>query len=195
MAAQQSASLLNLVEVGRRFRRSVNLARDTGSPAALDGYLVTPAVRRALSQITGGIDDAEGDRAWSLIGPYGSGKSAFAVFLADLLSPSVSPEAEAARRLLNGVERRPATAPTPGSCGADGGARAARHPPAAILGGDARTHLEGTPRRQAARAPRHPGVSQRVGTVAVAVCDVRRGRLLRGSGREDRQQHGRRGCC
>ena len=107
MAAQQAASLLSLVEVGRRFRRSVNLARDTGSPEALDGYLVTPAVRRALSQITGGIDDAEGDRAWSLVGPYGSGKSAFAVFLADLLSPSVSPEAEAARRLLNGASDVP----------------------------------------------------------------------------------------
>ena len=102
MAAQQAASLLNLVEVGRRFRRSVNLARDTGSPEALDGYVVTPAVRRALSQITSGIDDAGGDRAWSLVGPYGSGKSAFAVFLADLLSPGVSPGAEAARRLVNG---------------------------------------------------------------------------------------------
>lgn len=100
--AQQAASLLNLVEVGGRFRRAVNLTRDAGSPEALDGYLVTPAVRRALSQITSGIDDAEGDRAWSLVGPYGSGKSAFAVFLADLLSPGGSPGAQAARRLLNG---------------------------------------------------------------------------------------------
>ena len=102
MAAQQSPSLLNLVGVGRRFQRSVNLARDTGSPEALDGYVVTPAVRRALSQITSGIDDAKGDRAWSLVGPYGSGKSAFAVFLAELLSPSSSPGARAARKLLNG---------------------------------------------------------------------------------------------
>ena len=35
------------------------------------------------------------------MGPYGSGKSAFAVFLADLLSPSGSPGAKAARKLLN----------------------------------------------------------------------------------------------
>ena len=75
---QQAAGLLNLVEVGGRFRRAVNVTRDAGSPEALDGYLVTPAVRRALSPITSGIDDAEGDRAWSLVGPYGSGKSAFA---------------------------------------------------------------------------------------------------------------------
>lgn len=101
-AGQESTSLVNLVEVGRRFQRSVNLDRDTGSPDALNGYVVTPAVRRALSQITDGLSHAAGDRAWSLVGPYGSGKSAFAVFLADLFSPSGSAGATAARRLLNG---------------------------------------------------------------------------------------------
>ena len=87
-AGQESASLVNLVDVGRRFRRSVNLDRDAGSLDALNGYIITPAVRRAVSQITDGLGDAAGDRAWSLVGPYGSGKSAFVVFLADLLSPS-----------------------------------------------------------------------------------------------------------
>ena len=51
---QQAAGLLNLVEVGGRFRRAVNVTRDAGSPKALDGYLVTPAVRRALAQISTG---------------------------------------------------------------------------------------------------------------------------------------------
>ena len=103
-ASQARANLASLVEVERRFRRSVNLDRDAGSPEALDGYVVTPAVRRALSQITEGLDDADGDRAWSLVGPYGSGKSAFAVFLADLLSGSGSPGGDAARRLLDGPD-------------------------------------------------------------------------------------------
>ena len=97
-----SDNLASLVEVERRFRRSVSLDRDAGSTEALDGYVVTPAVRRALSQITDGLDDAAGDRAWSLIGPYGSGKSAFAVFLADLLSGTGSPGGDAARSLLDG---------------------------------------------------------------------------------------------
>ena len=101
-AGQESTSLVNLVEVGRRFQRSVNLDRDTGSPDALSGYVVTPAIRRALSQITDGLGDAAGDRAWSLVGPYGSGKSAFAVFLADLLSPNGSAGTAAARSLLHG---------------------------------------------------------------------------------------------
>ena len=92
--------LVDLVQVGRRFQRAVNLERDTGVREALNGYLVTPAVRRALEQIAGGISDPEGGRAWSLIGPYGSGKSAFAVFLADLLSPGQSPEQATASRLL-----------------------------------------------------------------------------------------------
>lgn len=107
VASESSTSLLNLVEVGRRFQRAVNLSRDTGSPDALDGYLITPAVRRALAQIAGGLGDDEGDRAWSLVGPYGSGKSAFAVFLADLLSPSSSAAAKTARRLLNGAGEAP----------------------------------------------------------------------------------------
>lgn len=101
-ASHESPSLVNCVEVQRRFRRSVNLDRDAGSPDALDGYVVTPAVRRALSQITSGLADASGDRAWSLVGPYGSGKSAFAVFLADLLSGSGSSGGDAARSLVDG---------------------------------------------------------------------------------------------
>ena len=107
---ENSTSLLNLVEVGRRFQRAVNLGRDTGSPNALDGYLVTPAVRRALVQIANGLDNEDGDRAWSLVGPYGSGKSAFAVFLADLLSPSDSAAARTARRLLKGSNEVPVPA-------------------------------------------------------------------------------------
>lgn len=74
-SGQESARLVNFVEVERRFRRSVNLDQDAGSPAALDGYIVTPAVRRALSQIADGLGEEGGDRAWSLVGPYGRAKA------------------------------------------------------------------------------------------------------------------------
>ena len=92
---------MSLVQVAARFQRAVNLERDTGVRDALNGYLVTPAVRRALEQIAGGLSDPKRGRAWSLIGPYGSGKTAFAVFLADLLSPGPSPQQNAACRLLS----------------------------------------------------------------------------------------------
>jgi len=67
-AGQESARLMNLVEVERRFRRSVNLDRDAGAPDALNGYVVTPAVRRALSLITRMVSmthPAIGRGAWS----------------------------------------------------------------------------------------------------------------------------------
>ena len=92
--------LLDAVEVGRRYRRAVNLERDAGAANALDGYLVTPAVRRLIEQIAAGLEDPGGDRAWSLVGPYGSGKSAFALFLTQLLAPAALPEGSAARRML-----------------------------------------------------------------------------------------------
>ena len=101
-ATTERQRLLDFVDVGRRFQRAVNLERDAGAPDALRGYLFTPAAHKALSQINDGLQRADGDRAWSLVGPYGSGKSAFAVFLADLLSPEDTPERSAARRLLGG---------------------------------------------------------------------------------------------
>ena len=67
------------------------------------GYLVTPAVQRAFSQIAGGLRAGSGERAWSLVGPYGSGKTAFAVFLSDLLAPGRERATTDARRLLKEV--------------------------------------------------------------------------------------------
>ena len=98
--ATVSTPLIDLVDVGRRFQRSVNLERDAGTRDALQDYLVTPAAHQALSQVAGGLERPQGDRAWSLVGPYGSGKSAFAVFLADLFSPVGTDGRPAARRLL-----------------------------------------------------------------------------------------------
>ena len=125
---QEPASLASLVEVERRFRRSVNLDRDAGSTDALGGYVVTPAVRRALSQITEGLDDEAGDRAWSLVGPYGSGKSAFAVFLADLLSGGGNPGGGRGQESPRGDERTRDAAAIAASCAVDGRACSPGHP-------------------------------------------------------------------
>ena len=43
--------------------------------------------------------------AWSLFGPYGSGKSSFALFLSHLLSNPESEKAKAALRLLKDNDR------------------------------------------------------------------------------------------
>ena len=82
----KSPRLTEFVRVGRRFQRAVNLERDLGRREALKGYLVTPAVQRVLGQIVNGLRPGSAERAWSLVGPYGSGKTAFAVFLSNLLA-------------------------------------------------------------------------------------------------------------
>lgn len=78
--------LSNLVEVNARFTRSVNLERDFVNHANIDGYILTTTARRTLHRITDGLTKNGGARAWTLTGPFGSGKSAFALYLANLLT-------------------------------------------------------------------------------------------------------------
>ena len=77
----------DFVHVERRYRRSINLERDFAVPESLSGYVVTSLVASTLSRISEGITSGNG-RSWSFTGPYGSGKSAFALFLANLLHHS-----------------------------------------------------------------------------------------------------------
>jgi hypothetical protein len=77
----------------------MNLERDTGHPDSLAGYLVTPIVRRALARIASGLIASGTERAWSLTGPYGSGKTAFAVFLSSLMGMTAASR-RSARRVL-----------------------------------------------------------------------------------------------
>lgn len=80
------ARLSDAIEVRGRFHRSVQLVKDWRGGGNLGGYLPTPNVRGTASRIAQELRRAGGIRAWSLTGPYGSGKSAFALFLTDLLA-------------------------------------------------------------------------------------------------------------
>ena len=68
----------------RRYVRSVDLARDVDDPDALDGYVVTPSVRDAAERLVAGLSSDSRQRAFRVVGPYGAGKSAFGVFMAQL---------------------------------------------------------------------------------------------------------------
>ncbi len=94
-----SPTLDKLVVVSPRFARSVSLIRDAHHPDALDGYILTPTGREMLRRLSDALRGDSSTRAWSLTGPYGSGKSAFALFAAQLLSggETVRPHA---RKLL-----------------------------------------------------------------------------------------------
>ncbi|PNY80836.1 hypothetical protein [Deinococcus koreensis] len=67
-----------------RFLRSVRLDHDLHRAETLQGYVITPQVRTVLRRILTALR-VEGARALTLTGPYGTGKSAFALFLARLV--------------------------------------------------------------------------------------------------------------
>ena len=79
--------LSDFFQVKGRFRRSVHLERDFYTENTLDGYVLTVTAREMLSRVVSTFENETTSKAWSLTGPYGSGKSAFALFAAKLLGP------------------------------------------------------------------------------------------------------------
>lgn len=74
------------LEMNRRFLRSVNLGRDRSAKNGLVGYVITPSVRNALARIQSAFVESVTERAFTLTGPYGTGKSSFGLFLWHLMS-------------------------------------------------------------------------------------------------------------
>ena len=74
------------VKIQNRYVRAVDLARDLHDPDSLYGYVVTPNVKDAIRRIINGLKPNSTLRAFRVTGPYGSGKSAFGLSLAGLLS-------------------------------------------------------------------------------------------------------------
>ncbi len=93
----EARALEELFRVEDRYQRSVDLAADYRREDALRGYVVTPLVRTVLRRISVGLGSRALNRAWSITGPYGAGKSACAVFLCRVLG---YPLDEKARSLL-----------------------------------------------------------------------------------------------
>ena len=92
--------LSKLFRVASRFHRSVHLERDFYTENALEGYILTVKARETLRRVIAALDNQSTSKAWSLIGPYGSGKSAFALFAAKLLGDPESSTTQAAIKLL-----------------------------------------------------------------------------------------------
>ncbi len=92
--------LRDLISVVPRFTRSVNLERDAPSTDSTRGYLLTSTAQAVLERLGLSLSMGMGQRSWTITGPYGSGKSAFALYLAHLVGPPDLPQAKAARALL-----------------------------------------------------------------------------------------------
>lgn len=82
-------NIASRITIRRRYVRSVDLLRDVDDPDALDGYVITPSVREAAVRILAGLSPESRQRAFRVVGPYGAGKSAFGVFLAQLFRQGI----------------------------------------------------------------------------------------------------------
>jgi hypothetical protein len=96
-----------LISVAPRYARSVNLERDGFTDAAIHGYVVTSTAEEFLLRFGRALAGVGGHHAWTLTGPYGAGKSSFALFFVNLFSPDGIGQSTAARRLLK--EQHPET--------------------------------------------------------------------------------------
>ena len=92
--------LSELFHIKGRFRRSVHLERDFYTENVLDGYILTVTAREMLSRVISTLENDGMSKAWSLTGPYGSGKSAFALYAAKLLGNTETPTTQQALELL-----------------------------------------------------------------------------------------------
>ena len=82
------AELADHITVLGRFARSANLERDADRPEPFDGYIITARALDAVERITSTAATAVSGGAWSLTGPYGSGKSSFALLLDAAFGPA-----------------------------------------------------------------------------------------------------------
>ena len=87
----------NKITINTHYTRSINLERDASSVDVVNAYIPTSRALRTFARIADTMHVEQAPRAWSWIGPYGSGKSAASVFLGQLLS---NPEGEAAKAAI-----------------------------------------------------------------------------------------------
>ncbi|MDE0497519.1 MAG: hypothetical protein OXH86_09215 [Acidimicrobiaceae bacterium] len=74
-------SVSSVLAVAGRFARSANLERDVAATEPLEGYIITARSLDAVQRVAATAANAPVGGAWSVTGPYGSGKSSLAVLL------------------------------------------------------------------------------------------------------------------
>ena len=90
-----------LIRLDTHYTRSINLERDAYSCDVLKAYIPTSRATKTLERIANSFNKQNMPRAWSLIGPYGAGKSSFAVFLSHLLENHQSSTSGIAEGILS----------------------------------------------------------------------------------------------
>jgi hypothetical protein len=101
--------IADVLQLRSRFMRSIHLERDFGN-GGLQDYIVTPQAKATIERLVLGLASQSHQRAWRITGDYGTGKSSFAVALAQLLAAKQQPLPPALRhavdfRVLGGTGR------------------------------------------------------------------------------------------
>jgi hypothetical protein len=68
-------------DVARHFRRSANVEKDFKDGSQNGDYILTPTALDSIRRLTEGLAPSSSSRAWTITGPYGVGKSSFALFM------------------------------------------------------------------------------------------------------------------
>ena len=92
-------NLETLVQVRRAGVRSIHVERDLAVGAVSEGYVLTPQGQSVLARLLEHFRSETPSRAWTLTGPYGSGKSYFGLFVMNLLCRSLSTHSQSVSQL------------------------------------------------------------------------------------------------
>jgi hypothetical protein len=98
------SDLAQSIRIKTAYTRSINLTRDSETLELVRAYLPTSRAIQALAHIARGLHQETYGRALALIGPYGSGKSAFALFLGALLAPEQDEARQTATNILDAAD-------------------------------------------------------------------------------------------
>lgn len=98
-------SLQDNITVNTHYTRSINLERDASSVEVVSAYIPTSRALRTFARVADTLHSEQAPRAWSWVGPYGSGKSSASVFLGQLLSNPEGDAAKAAHKVLSKADK------------------------------------------------------------------------------------------
>jgi hypothetical protein len=91
---------LNELTINTYYSRSVNVERDLSDEEVIRAYIPTARAKETLSRLLECANTPNSTSAFSLIGPYGSGKSSFAVFITQLFSGKTLTSRQTALQVL-----------------------------------------------------------------------------------------------
>jgi hypothetical protein len=91
--------LSDIIRIRSNYLRAVRLQEDLPNSNFLEGFTLTTQALFVSERITEGLTNHT--RAWTLTGPYGSGKSFFGLFLANLFDKSYPGHATAWKMIFN----------------------------------------------------------------------------------------------